>query len=156
VLEVYLSLGHQVLVYLLAMIPSTGKPPSHRALVQAEGGHNGLEGAAMAEEGYYDGYHLRSLVHAKEGSAFGGGKEPALSLPKGLLTNLAAIALLLLAMDHDMPFSSFASSRAGWVVTELGLRVHRPPPENLLCWSRLEGCTIDPCYSIVNHLSTIK
>lgn len=51
-LEVYLSLGHQVLVYLLAMIPSTGKPPSHRALVQAEGGHNGLEGAAMAEEGY--------------------------------------------------------------------------------------------------------
>ena len=44
VLEVDLPLLHQVLVHLLAVLPSPLQPGGHRPLIQQEGGHTGLHG----------------------------------------------------------------------------------------------------------------
>ncbi|MBI2942337.1 MAG: hypothetical protein HYY04_18060 [Chloroflexi bacterium] len=49
VLQVDLALLDEVLVNFLAVLPRLGLPASHRSLVEAEGGDDGLDRATVAE-----------------------------------------------------------------------------------------------------------
>ncbi len=50
VLEVDLTLLDQLLVHLLAVLPGTPQPTRHGPLIQSEGVHHRLDGAAPAEQ----------------------------------------------------------------------------------------------------------
>ena len=86
----------------------------------------------MHQQSQHEGDQIHSRAQSVEGSAFGGAK--------GLATDVAVIALLLLAEEcgycPGQPFLCWTVE----VVSELGLRVHAavPPLTRLVCivWRR--------------------
>ena len=119
--------GWQVLS--AASAPPVSTPASESALgavelatevVHREGGHDRLQWAAIGQEGHHRQNQLLWLVHPVESGALGGREGPA--------TALAAVALLFLAVDHDVAFAGAAVGTAMLVMTELLVRVHADAP----------------------------
>jgi hypothetical protein len=110
----------QMLMDLLAMVPRLRLPPGDGAFIQTEGGHDGLQRAAVTEQRDHQDHQITRSMEPIEGSACGGGEGPTAAG--------APIAVLPAAVDPDGPLPSLASGRAGGVVAELALRVHGCPP----------------------------
>src|SRR5918998_939749 len=99
------------------MLPSPIAPGGHGPLIEPEGGDDGLQRTAMAEQGDHERHHVeRSLEAVQRGVA--GGDE-------GLATGGTAIPLLLAAMNADVAQARLPACGAAGVVAESGLRVHR-------------------------------
>lgn len=137
--QVHPPLLHQVLVHPLAVRPGPRLPGGDGALVQPEGGDDGLERAAVAEQSQHQRHQVRSLLEPVEGRVPGRGEGPA--------TAPARVPPLLPAMDGDVVLPDPASGRTGGVVAELSLRVHRAPPADAIAKSRPYGCPMDPHFS---------
>src|SRR5215211_329561 len=107
---------HQVLVHSPALRASFFLPASDRPLVQAKGGDYGLDRRTIRQQGEHHEDQLLGLMEAIE--------RGALRLSEGAATSLATVALLFLAMDHDMLLALAPVGPTGLVVAELLLRVH--------------------------------
>src|SRR3712207_5328533 len=107
---------HQVLVHSLALRTSFFLPARDRPLVQAEGGNDRLNRRAIRQQGEHHEDQLLGLVKAIECSA--------LRLREGASASLAAVALLFVAMDHDMLLALAPVGPAILVVAGLLLRIH--------------------------------
>jgi hypothetical protein len=112
---------------LLAVLAGAQQPGRYGALIDPESGDDSLERTAVAEQREDDGHQLR------------GGPQPierrALSGREGLATGRTALALLRLAIHTNVPLPYLSSGRALGVVAELGLRVHRWPPLDVILHS---------------------
>ena len=96
-------------------------PGGQRALVQAKGGHDGLQRAAVRQQRHHESHLVQGRAQAIEERAYRG--------DKGLAAHGAPIASVLLAVDTDVPFAHLSSGRADRIVAELSRRVeHEPPP----------------------------
>jgi hypothetical protein len=91
-------------------------PAGEGALIEVEGGHDGLPRTAVSKQRNHRGYQPLRLVYSVEGSTSALGEGPP--------ATLAAITALLLAVDHDVTLSREAVGAAASVVTELPVRVH--------------------------------
>ena len=68
-LEVELSLLHQVLVHPLAVLPGLRQPACHRSFIEPERGDDGLRRAARGQQRQHQGQQLGRLVQPIEGRA---------------------------------------------------------------------------------------
>ena len=116
-LEVDLPLLHQVLVHLLAVLPSPLQPGGHGPLVQQEGVHDRLDRAAPTDQIQHHQHQPRRALQAEERGARGRGK--------GATTDGAQVAPLLPTMHPDRAAPRLATCRAVQVGAECLLRVHR-------------------------------
>ena len=128
-LQIHLALLDDVLMHLLAVVARAHQPGGYGPLIQATGGHERLGRTALAEPGEDQRHQVRRRSQPVEGRARGGGE--------GLATGRTAIPLLRLAMHADVPLSHLASGTAVRVMAELGLRVHRWPPLNVILLSQV-------------------
>ena len=109
-------------------------PARDGAFVEAEGGDDGLHGAAVAEQSGHGGDRLRRGLQAVEGRAASRGE--------GLVAGGAAVATLFSTMDADVALTDESPCGAVGVVAELGLRVHRVLSPDAVWLPRLEGCPV--------------
>ena len=91
-------------------------PAGDGALIEIEGGADGLHQTAVSKQRHHREYQPLGLVYWVEGGI--------LALGKGPPATLAAITALLLSMDDDVNLCRTAVGAAASVVTELPLRVH--------------------------------
>src|SRR4051812_48004880 len=124
------------LVKLLAMSPGPVPPGGDGALVEPEGGDDGLHRAAVAQQGDHDRHHIGRLLEAVVRGVAGGGEGPA--------AVGAAVTTLLSAMDADVAAPELPPCGAIGVVAELRLRVHRPSSWDKVWQPCPEGCLMDP------------
>src|SRR5688572_8108467 len=103
-----------------AVLAGLAPPVGDGPLVEAEGGNDGRQGAAVSERG--DDAQEQGLVVAEaiEGCALGGGE--------GLAAGQAAEAALLAGVGLDVALVCDAPARAGGVGAEYALGVHGPAP----------------------------
>ena len=120
VLQVHLAVLDHVLMHPLAVLAGTGQPGGHGALIQAEGGDDGLDRTAVAQQGQHHVSPRPPPLQAVEGRALGG--------REGLATGGAADSAGPLGYARECSLPLLASGRAVLIVAELGLRVHRWPP----------------------------
>src|SRR5215217_6215363 len=106
----------EVLMYPPALQAGFLLPAGDGALIEVEGGDDGLHRTAVSKQRHHREYQPLRLVYSVEGST------PALG--EGPPATLAAITALLLAVDHDVTLSRTAVGAATSVVTELPVRVH--------------------------------
>src|SRR5947209_6721106 len=115
----------------LAMAAGPIPPVGDGPLVEAEGGDDRLDRAAVAEERDHEGHQVdgslqpveRGVASSGEGAAAGG----------------ASITPLLAAMDGDVAQAESPPCGAVGVVAELALRVHRYFPRDKVWRPCLEG-----------------
>src|SRR5215204_166677 len=107
---------HDVLVEASALPAAHQLPAIDGAFVQTESRNDGLGRAAVGQQGYDGRDEGVRLVHPVERGALGG--------RKGLGAPFAAVALLFLAVDHDVTFSCSSVGPAALVVAKSLLRVH--------------------------------
>ena len=91
-------------------------PAIDGAFVQTESRNDGLRRAAVCQMRYDGRDEGVRLVHPVERSALGG--------RKGLSAPFAAVALLFLAVDHDVSFSRSCVGPAAFVMAKSLVRVH--------------------------------
>jgi hypothetical protein len=104
----------------LGMGPRLVLPGGDRALVQAEGGDDGLGRAAVGQQGDDANEQDGVLVQSVEGRARGGGE--------GLAAGGAAVASLGVGVDLDDARGGLAAGRAAGIGTELRfIRRERAP-----------------------------
>ena len=105
----------------LGVLTGSRQPGGDGAFIQAKGGDDGGQRAAMGQEGQHEGDQGQIGVQAVGGRVAGGGER----LPAAF----ALIARVLTAMNADLAVPDHAPCRAGWVMANLGLRVQsgRPP-----------------------------
>ncbi len=114
--QVQLALTDDPFVNFLTMRAGFLPPILHRPLVKAKGRHHRLYRTAIGQQGQ-DQHHRRRLCF-----------QPIEQAPfrrrKGLVAHFAAIPLLFLAMDPDIPFSNLSSCRTVKIGAKYGLWVH--------------------------------
>ncbi len=137
VLQIAVSLLHQVCVHLLAVAPRPGEPPGHRAFIQAKRGDNSLRRAALAQQGEHHRHQVGRAAQPVEGRARRG--------RKGAPARVTHIPVFRLAMHPDVALPHLASGRAVHVVTELLPRVHAATPARRVSETRQpEHASADP------------
>jgi hypothetical protein len=106
--------------------PPVGRPPGarqpgrHRALVEPQGREKRLRRAPVVQQGSYEGHWVGRRAQPVEGRPRSGReRSPA---------RVTHLSLFPLAPHSDVPRADWPSGRAGRVVTELALRVHRARP----------------------------
>ena len=114
-----LPLKDPMLVEELAVSAGAVAPVGDGAFVEPEGGDDGLDRAAVAEQGDDDGDQVERLLQAVERGVASGGEGPA--------AGRAEVAAFLPTMDADVAGTQLPSCGAIGVVAELSERVHRCP-----------------------------
>jgi hypothetical protein len=100
-----------------ASVPAFSPPATDGAFVEAEGGDDGPNRAAVRQRGHDDDPRLVRLMHPVERGALGGGK--------GSPASFAAVAALSLSVDHDVTFSAGSGVGPATLVVAKSLpRVH--------------------------------
>ena len=107
---------HHRRMHLRCVGPRAVQPRRHRALVQPEGGHDGLRRAAMAHQSHHQHQQLHRVAHPVEG------RPPRRR--ECAPTGLAPVALLLLTVDATGPVPLLPLVRAGQVRATCSGRVH--------------------------------
>ena len=138
-LEVDLPLLDQVLVNVLRVLRRTLQPARDGAFIQAKGGYNRLGRTAMCEQGQDNRDQIDGQMQAIERGAAGGGE--------GRATHLAAIALLLLAMDGNVALPDLPPCTTVQVMAELDHRVHVGAPRNERWKPRRVECQMNSIFS---------
>src|SRR5207249_5189294 len=135
-LEIDLTLLDQVLVHLLAVLPGALQPRGYGPLVQQEGVHDRLDRTAPTEQAQHYQHQLRRALQAEQRRPTRGGK--------GVATDGAPVAPLLLTVHPDRALAGLATGRAVQVGAKCVLRVHRCSPLDMTWYSRLTGEPVDP------------
>ena len=107
---------HDVLVEASTLLSAHQLPAIDGAFVQTESRNDGLRRAAVCQERHDGCDQLMRLVRSVESCALGGGE--------GLAASFVSIALLFLAVDHDMSLARSCVGPAASVVAKSLLRVH--------------------------------
>src|SRR3982751_3056513 len=106
--RLHLLLEDPVLVDPAGVPAGAVAPVGDGPLVEAEGGDDGLDGAAMAEEWHDDGEQIGGCLEPVERGIAGGGE--------GAAAGRAAIPPLLAAMDEDVAEAELAPCGTAGVV----------------------------------------
>src|SRR5262249_54202135 len=120
VAQVHLVGVEEVLLDPLAVAAGLVLPVGDRALVEPEGGDDGLQGAAVDQQGDSGDEQGTVLVQAVEGGA-GGGRE-------GLAAAAADQTPLLVGVDFDVALAAPPFAGAGGVVKECAVGAHGVAP----------------------------
>ena len=116
VLEIHLPRLHQMRMHPLALRARPLLPGGHRALIQPERRHDGLQRTAVRQQRHHRRHHRGRRAQPKE-------RCPC-RRAKGAPTGVAAIAPLLVTMDADVPLPPEPPVAAVLVRAEFALRVH--------------------------------
>jgi hypothetical protein len=106
-----------MLMGLLVMAAGPVAPIGDGPLIEAEGGDDGLDGAAVAKECDHEGDQIGGFLEPVERGIASGGE--------GAAAGGASITSVLAAMDMDVAEAELAPSGAVGVVAELAPGVHR-------------------------------
>ena len=116
----------QVLVHAFAVLSGSSLPVLDRALVQAKGYDDGLHRAAVSQQGDHQGHRLGRGPQSVEHRACADGK--------GLLADMADVALFFPTAYPDVALPNLPSCGTGWVRAEYLLWLHWYP-FSLVFWS---------------------
>jgi hypothetical protein len=108
--------GHQMVRYLLALGSGAVLPIRDGALIEPEGGDNGLWRTAPSQQGDDPHDQFRLMTQAIEGRSLG--------LGEGLAALFAPVTLVAAAMNSDVAFARLPFGRTVYVRAECCLRVH--------------------------------
>src|SRR4051812_1591557 len=125
-----------MLVEPLTVLTGPVAPAGDRPLVEPEGGDDGLDRAAVAEQRDHDRHQVDGSLEAGERGVAGGGEGPA--------AGGAAKAALFLTVHADVAEAGLPACGAIGVVAELRKRVHRYPCRSTVWRPCPEGCSVGP------------
>ncbi len=115
----------------LAVFPGSLLPVGDGALIEAEGSHDRLDGAAVTEQRHHEHDHIGACLQAVEGRTLGGSK--------GLATQLADVAPLLRAVNANVALADLPSCGTVGIVAEFLLWVRGGPALQVIANSQGEN-----------------
>ena len=140
-----LTSKHPMFMAPLTMAAGPIAPIGDGPLIEAEGGDDGLDGTAVAEECDHEGHQIGGFLEPVERGVMSGGE--------GSAASGASITLFLAAMNGDVAEAELAPCGAVEVVAELALRVHRHFPRDTVWRPCLEESRMDPRLSSPDDLN---
>jgi len=114
--QIQLTIGHLRLMHALTMLPGTLPPVLHRPFVQPKGFHNRLQRTTIHQQGNHQQNGFRVRVQAVEDAALAGYKR--------LAAFVTDVALFLLALHPDVPFTFLTSCMTAQIRAKYFLWVH--------------------------------
>jgi hypothetical protein len=115
-LQVKLTVFHQMLVNLLTMLPCSFPPFVHRSFIKAKGGHNRLHRTTVGQQGDHQHYSHRVCFQPVE--------DRSLLNTEARFTLFTVTPLLGLTMDPNVPLISLSSCRTAYIGAKYLLEVH--------------------------------